>query len=1251
MTNEVRHRSIRILFDLQACQTLGSSNRGVGNYSANFFSHAAAIRGQRDLFGLLGRHLPSSDRPTNADPARIVRYSLPTSWPSPRDFFGGEADSLDALSISAFIAPLKSDVVHISHAFEGLGERVPLPSFEMRAFGQLYTATLYDLIPLIFHQHYFKDEAFRKWYFFRLEWLRRADLLLAISESTRQDAIRLLGIEPWRIVTVHGGIAPQFRKLSYSDDYLYQLKRRHGLKNRIILYTGGDDHRKNLTGAIGGFASIPRELRQDAQLVVVCSIEAERKKMYLDSARTAGLAHNDVVFTGFLSETELVALYNICDLFVFPSLYEGLGLPVLEAMACGAPVIGANNSSVRELIGRSDALFDASSEKSIGEAIAHSLANPAFTDDLRNYGLARSPGFTWEKTAQIALDAFDEALSRSRHQGIQCATAGWFPRKLLAIFTPLPPSRSGIADYDARFLPYLARHFAIDLYVDNYAVEDDQLNSTFRIFNASEFPNVAKNYDAVLYEFGNSEFHAFMLPMLEKFPGVVGLHDAYLSGLFGYIDFALGHKGSYAKEMIFSHGTAARRLFAPGQKHPDPNGAAMIELPCTKKVLDLALGVISHSPFNLDLARYYYPEGWQAPYRIIPQMVEIPGDCSQSRRSEIRQDMGFGEDDFVISTFGHIAWTKCGERLLEAFLGFQLQEESNVVLVYVGELANDDFGRRLNESVVAAKTGKRIRITGFVSEEIYEQYLRCADIGIQLRINSRGGTPKGVLDCLAFGVPVIVNSDASYTDYPDDVVVKLSPNPSSNEIAQAISGMYRNPEKRNEFVRRGLQYVRDAHNPAACAAAYAAAINEFAARDQYSKPGHTITEFATHFSGCANVDSTVDLVAASLSESSYKFRRPRLLVDVSHIAQNDHQTGIPRVVKNTVRNLYCSKYSHIEPMAVELVDGKLHLAASWLEKQELLTFNEVRNRTDLEEFKPGDVILMLDSSWARYHEFFPIFERAQRAGATVLTAVYDLLPVTLPSSDVVKGGREWFEGWLQDALKASDGIVCISKAVSDEVNSFLDTLPEVKHRPKIAYWHLGSDFLPGEKADQAPFKHMQWLTGPYLLMVGTIEPRKRHSLALEAMEKLWAEGHDLSLCIAGKEGWLTSELMAKLRTHPSRDKKLFLLEDPSDGDIAALYRNASGLLFISRGEGFGLPMVEAADYGIPIICSEIPVFREIAGEFATYVPTDDAAVLARELLKWWDLKRRDLLPDTRAMPRLTWQESADDLLEVIIRIC
>ncbi len=371
-----------------------------------------------------------------------------------------------------------------------------------------------------------------------------------------------------------------------------------------------------------------------------------------------------------------------------------------------------------------------------------------------------------------------------------------------------------------------------------------------------------------------------------------------------------------------------------------------------------------------------------------------------------------------------------------------------------------------------------------------------------------------------------------------------------------------------------------------------------------------------------------------------------LYIDVSHIAQSDQQSGIQRVVKEIVRALYSTQRSDIKPIAVELRRGQLYVAHNWLHKQGLLPPNKLKRLSQPIIFRNGDILLMLDSSWSKHPEFYPVFESAYALEVPVITVIYDLLPIQLQKNNFTEGFILWFETWFRDAIQSSDGFICISKTVADEALAYLDQHKLHDVGPKyISHWHLGSNFSPYQGVNLNNKRHVPT---PYLLMVGTLEPRKSHAIALDALEKLWAQKCELSLCIAGKEGWMSKELLERIHSHPYLNQKLFLIEGPTDTELRDLYANAVGLLSLSKGEGFGLPLIEAAQYGIPILCSDIAVFREVCGAHASYVNHNDGSLLADQIEDWWQRSSRNDLPDTRKIDRFTWKESADALLNVIM---
>jgi glycosyltransferase involved in cell wall biosynthesis len=1165
-----------------------------------------------------------------------------------RDFDGGDRDRIDGLLHSSMAATVNPDIIHVSHVFEGFGERVALPNPASRPAGQVLSATLYDLIPLRFPHHYFTSAHFEKWYRRQVQWLRQADLLLSISDASKQDAVSLLGIDPERIVTIHLGVSECYKP---DTDLAARalLLHRHGINRKnFILYTGGDDYRKNIRGAIQGYAALPKALRDISQMVIVCAIEEHSKEMFWRVARESGLGAKDILFLGFIPEEDLIGLYSACTLFIFPSLYEGFGLPVLEAMACGAPVIGGNNSSIKELIARADSLFDAADPASITASVAGILENPALAGDLRRHGLARAKDFTWENTGRRAIAAFDDALRRKREAGARAASWGWLPRRSLAILTPLPPSKSGIADYSAQFLPYLAEHFDIDVYIEGDTVSDKGLNSAFRIFHERDFRANATSYGSILYEFGNSEFHSHMVALLDEFPGIVSLHDAFLSGLMGYFDFCLGEKGRYAREMLSAHGSQARHYLAPVRKHHDAVFSSMVDLPCIKYVLDRAVGLISHSPFNLETARRFHPEGWPGPFKIIPQPAVPPEPWTQARRAQARAALGFGSEDIVIASFGHVSWTKLNDQILEAFLQSPLARDRHCHLIFAGELAQDDFGNRLAARIEEANLGGRIKVTGFLPEAEYQTYLRCADIAIQLRTKSRGGTPRGVLDCLAFGVPAIVNDEASYRDYPEDAVYRLPQNPSVDDIANALGALRREEGLRALFAGRGLDHARAHHHPKHCAAQYAAAIHEFTDRYQNTHTRNNVRRLAPLLAAVPESTQACQQMAAFLDvRPRPSFTRPRLLIDVSYIEKQDAGTGIPRTVREIVRNAYCRPRPGLDCMAVFRVGDQLFEATDWLATLGAILPHE-ENPADRRaiELRTGDQLLMLDSSWGDVEQFKPIFQRARQTRVPITSTIYDLLPLILPS-EVVPGGADWFGKRIRLMIEASDSILCISRAVADNVLEHMERQGLGRPGLKVGYWHLGSDFDASQNtAPQGT--PIASVPDPYCLMVGTIEPRKNYVLALTAFERLWEEGSPLNLVIAGRPGWMMEQFIARVNAHPLLNRRLFFFEGPSDAEIDQLYRHARVLLLASKGEGFGLPLIEAAHRDTPIICSDIPVFREIAGDHATYVTIESAPSLAREITAWWERSQKGDCPQSSRMRILTWAQSLEMLLDVLI---
>jgi glycosyltransferase involved in cell wall biosynthesis len=237
--------------------------------------------------------------------------------------------------------------------------------------------------------------------------VRHSQRVIADSQSTREDLIQLLGIAPERIDVAPLGLGAMCRVQPLSEA---QTRARFELgERRVLLSLSAKRPHKNLRALIGALARIPAERRP---LLVLPGYATWHEDELREHARSLGL-ERDVRFEGWVDAAELEGLWALADAFVFPSLYEGFGLPLLEAMARGVPVACANASSLPEVAGDAALLFDPNAEDEIAAAIECLLGDPALVERLRAKGLERVRRFTWERTARLTLDSYARALGLS----------------------------------------------------------------------------------------------------------------------------------------------------------------------------------------------------------------------------------------------------------------------------------------------------------------------------------------------------------------------------------------------------------------------------------------------------------------------------------------------------------------------------------------------------------------------------------------------------------------------------------------------------------------------------------------------------------------------------------------------------------------------------------------------------------------------------------------------------------------------
>lgn len=827
---------MRIVIDMQACQTPAMRNRGIGRYTLAHIKALARRAGDHRLILMLNNNFSETIEPLRAefdgllDPDDICVFStlgqLTDIGPA-NQWRHAAAQTL----YQDFIRNLEPDVFHQSCLFDALSESVTgiLPS----ARG-INSVTLYDLIPYQYPKRYLADEAMRNWYLRKLQILKNADLLLGISESSRQEAIELLNLAPENVRNISSAIGEHFKVRDISPSRAAQLRTRYGLKGEYVMYTGGIDFRKNIEGLLTAYGLLAPAMRQRYQLAIVCNVDTASNERLQREARAAGLAQGQLVLTGFVPEDDLVDLYNLASLFVFPSIHEGFGLPALEAMACGVPVLASNRSSLPEVVGRDDMLFDPEDPAAVAAAITGALSDAGRLESLRCHGLQQAHKFSWERTAEATLHAFEETVDRRRSilqlqvarpsepqaTPSQAFIPPHWPQRRLAFVAPLPPCESGIADYSAELLPELSRYYDIDVVTPQEHIADPWVQANFNCISPEHFGRHQQRYPRVLYQVGNSHFHSHMFGLLERRPGTVVLHDFFVSGILNHLQQSLAEPGAFDRALYRSHGYPALALV-----QQDGHTQATKCFPANFGVLAQAQGIIVHSEHSRELADQFYGAGFSRDWSCLP-LLRAPKRLLEA--ASARQRLGMPTRARITASFGFLAATKLNNELLEAWLASQ-ESDPDAHLVFVGRNSLDDSGQQLLRRIEASPARKRIHITGFVSTEDYNLWLAAADLTVQLRGGSRGETSAAVLDCLVAGKPLICNAHGSSAELPEGVVWRLPDTFSIAELADAIRQLLGNPELAQRLSKRALRHCEQ-HAPATVAARYAEAIERYAER-------------------------------------------------------------------------------------------------------------------------------------------------------------------------------------------------------------------------------------------------------------------------------------------------------------------------------------------------------------------------------------------------------------------------------------
>lgn len=1243
---------MRIVIDMQGAQS-ASRFRGIGRYTLSFTQWVVRNRGEHEIILALSGLLPESIESIRAAFRGLLPDENIRVWyaPGPTAEFGGNDSARDVAELirEAFLASLKPDLIHITSAFEGYVDDA------VTSIGRFDRVTpvsvcLYDLIPLLNPDKYLTpNPRYEEYYVRKVKFVEQALCFLAISESSQREAQESLDVPADHVFNISSAIEPEFAPREIDAHVVTQLYARFGLTRPFVLYTGGADERKNLHRLVQAYSRLRANVRARYQLLLAGQMTQGRIDELRAEANNVGLAPDELCFTGYIDDEELIQLYNLCHLFVFPSWHEGFGLPPLEAMACGAPVIGANTSSLPEVIGLECAMFDPFSVEAMTSKMEQALEDDAFRMTLREHGLQRAQCFSWDVTAKRAIAAWESLVVPSSSRRVAHGIKDTQKPKL-AFVSPLPPERTGIADYSAELLPALAEHYEIEVVVAQERVEVPWVRRHANVRDVAWLRANAGKIDRVLYQMGNSPFHQHMLSLMCEIPGTVVLHDFYLSSLFAWLELQAGAGPVWTEALRAGHGfTAVRDRFRDVDE-------ARRRYPVSLGVLQAAQGVIFHSGYSRQLTRDWYGEEAAGSSEVIALLRE---PAKEIDRNSARAELGLSADAFVICSFGFLDSTKQNDRLLKCWLESALASDRKCELVFVGENHGGDYGAQLLKVIGASGVKDRVRITGFASSQTFHRYLAAADVAVQLRMHSRGETSAAVLDCMNYGLPLIVNANGALAEIDRDAVWMLDDEFDDAALTEAIETLWREPERRHALEQRARRIIAERHAPHVCAQQYADAIERFYHASRTGVPAlvEAIGQ-QPHF----NPDEAQLCQVSGAVAATFPQLRParRLLLDVSATCRNDLKTGIERVVRALLLALLDAPPEgfRVEPVYLSNDSGRWHYQSASAYVLELLGCPADALPAEVVNPERGDIILGLDLAGDLLVEAARegLFQDFRNRGVAVYFTVYDLLPIRLP--DVFPpGADEAFGRWLNEIARL-DGAVCISEAVADDLIQWrADEGLELSGRPFSVFCsHLGADVDNTAPSHGLPDDAEQTLrafrSSPTFLMVGTLEPRKGYSQALDAFEQLWQAGVDVNLVIVGREGWKAlpdsmrrdiPETVRRMANHAEKGKHFFWLDGISDEYLEQVYASCVCLVSASYGEGFGLPLIEAARHHVPLIVRDIPVFREVAGEHAYYFTAQNGSELAAAIQAWLVLHASQQVPESAKIEFLTWQQSARNL--------
>lgn len=772
--------TISVAIDIQGAQG-ASRHRGIGRY-VHMLTKSLLELEQDEI-----RYQPVAS-PNAPLPSDLVKVSEKTCMEAldfpPRSILLKHSRYLDGFYNKLDVA---FDSVLVGSPFEGYRSMETTSPTGTVTWANTTIPVVYDLIPLRFPQLYFADNPdYENWYFTKLDTLIKAKHLLAISEATRQDLIDLLCIPPEKISVIGAGVPASFNTNAVPSHHVREKYKDLG-SYFITVYQ--EDHRKNPELLLRAFASLPFDIRMTSKIVVVTSHDRHSEKLK-EKAYSIGIPEDALVVTGYVSDDELTYLYSNAVAMVFPSIYEGFGLPALEAILVGTLALVSNQSSLPEVAGTSDTLFNPYDENDLKALLIRSHRDRLWNKERWRTQFEHAQRFSWKEISQRAHKALLETNERYERDS---STAS----KTLYVTSPVPPIKSGIATYLTGWTRALSQHSEIVVVSDDATKDITDKYISQHSMSKDRFEALQLSVASFVHHLGNQPYyHSYQLELLERYGGVVVLHDVILD-----------HFSDFIEHLDLPIPASLKNLFGVIPKpKADMDLAYIAELrslrirALLRWVWERADGIVVHSQYAKDL---------------LLNLGEIQGDKvhvsvqGQALKCHVQNPPAkdlHTPDKLTITLPGFIDLSKSPSTVLRAVSLLPLKLQPKITFLGSGDPAI------IGSLTASAKTlDIELDITGYLDDRAFHDRLSQSQIGLVLRSHDRGETSAAAILCLSLGVPLIVEAKGSFAEFPDTICVKVAKlDPQS--LADAISTLTLDPGLRADLAHNARIFVEQELN-------------------------------------------------------------------------------------------------------------------------------------------------------------------------------------------------------------------------------------------------------------------------------------------------------------------------------------------------------------------------------------------------------------------------------------------------------